>query len=72
MGLFKKDKDTNSPQIRGNASQEAQGFAKKLLSLLSGKSVNTWKGEDSHWELIFGFCFFFGGLYFLFSFLAGG
>lgn len=65
MGLFKKNKNSHPH------GHEAQGFAEKLLALLSGRRVNTWKGEDSHWELIFGFCFFFGGLYFLFSFLAG-
>lgn len=68
MGLFNKDHKNQSYPPSDN---KAQGFARKLLALLSGKRVSTWKGEDSHWELIFGFFFFFGGLYFLFGFLAG-
>jgi hypothetical protein len=71
MGLFKKDNDSPSNFNRGPNKKDAQGFARKLLALLSGKRVDTWRGEDSHWELIFGFGFFFGGLYFLFSFLGG-
>ena len=72
MGLFKKENDPFQSSVGGPNKNEAQSFARKLVALLSGKRMSTWRGEDSHWELIFGFCFFFGGLYFLFSFLAGG
>lgn len=58
----------NSPS---SEAQRSQNFAKKLIGLLKGKRTKTWKGEDSHWELIIGFFFFFGGLYFLFDFLSG-
>jgi hypothetical protein len=44
----------------------AQKFAQRLIAILKGKS-----SEDTHWELIIGFLFFFGGLYLLASYFAG-
>lgn len=52
-------------------AKRSQNFAKRLLGLLKGKRTKKWKGEDSNWELLIGFAFFFGALYFLFDFLAG-
>ncbi|MCF8058311.1 MAG: hypothetical protein K9K67_03385 [Bacteriovoracaceae bacterium] len=55
-----------SPEVK-----ESQRFAEKLMRLLSGrKDQGSWVGKDSNWELIFGFLFFFGGIYFLISFLS--
>ena len=48
-----------------NSASSAQKFAEKLISILKGKSH-----EDSHWELVIGFVFFFGGLYFLASYFT--
>ncbi|MCR9206484.1 MAG: hypothetical protein NXH75_18015 [Halobacteriovoraceae bacterium] len=46
-------------------AKETQKFASRLMSLLSGKT-GMFKSE-SHWELIFAFIFFFGGIYFIFN-----
>jgi len=61
LGLFKKKK---------NRSEDAQDFGKRLLSVLKGKPSNSLKGQDSNIELIIGFIFFFGGLYFIFNFIT--
>jgi|TARA_Y100000780_G_scaffold220150_1_gene227180 hypothetical protein len=51
---------------KDSANNGAQKFAHKLIAILKGKDTN-----ESHWELIFGFIFFFGGLYFLADYFAG-
>jgi hypothetical protein len=66
MGILNKDKNHRTEEVK-----RSQKFAQKLLRLLSGRSAQgSWTGRDSHWELIVGFLFFFGGIFFVFSFLS--
>ena len=44
---------------------DAQKITHKFVAILRGKSF-----DESHWELIIGFTFFFGGLFLLASYFA--
>lgn len=48
-----------------DSAHQTQKFGQKLVALLKGKAFS-----ESHWELVIGFIFFFGGLYLLASYFA--
>lgn len=60
MGLF-KNKETKSSEAK-----KAQHFAERLIEILSNRTK--FFSADSNWELIFGFLFFFGGIFFLINY----